>query len=554
MPTRTAKRDNGQWAVSGRAPLNATEELKQQADGLTSRDRVLSTYAKEGFDSISQQDLYDRLKWWGVYTQRKQGIDGHRTATLTPNELTDDTFMMRVRIDGGQLTTDQTRLLGRLSHEFARDTADITDRQNIQYHWIRIEDVPEIWRRLEANGLQTTEACGDVPRGFLGSPVAGIAADEIIDPTPTIRAIVDQWIGDPQFSNLPRKFKTAVTGHPSIDVPYEINDISFVGVRHPKLGPGYDVWVGGALSTTPRLAQRLGVWVSQEEAPEVWRGIVSIFRDYGYRLRRTHARMKFLVDDWGVRKFRKVLEDEYLGHKLHNGGRGARPNGSPDDHIGIHEQKDGRRYVGFAPTVGRLSGPKLIAIADAAEKAGSHRIRLTPYQKLLVLDVDPEKVAELVTELEELGLRAHPSPFRRATMACTGIEYCKLAFVETKGLAARTIDELEERFKSETINPPISLNINGCPNSCARYQVADIGLKGQIIKGEFGFQVHLAGRLRTGLHTDKSELGRTVRGLKVTSEGLPDYIERVVRSYLIHHTEGQDFAHWAIDADEELLR
>lgn len=491
MPTPTTKRDDGQWAVSGRALLDATEELKQQADGLTSRDRVLSTYAKEGFDSISQQDLYDRLKRWGVHTQRKQGIDGHRTATLAPNELTDDTVMMRVRIDGGQLTTEQTRLLGELSQEFARDTVDITDRQNIQYHWIRIEDVPEIWRQLEANGLHTTEACGDVPRGFLGSPVAGIAADEIIDPTPTIRRIVDQWIGDPDLSNLPRKFKTAVTGHPSIDVPYEINDIAVVGVCHPKLGPGYDVWVGGALSTTPRLAQRFGVWVSQEEAPEVWRGIVSIFRDYGYRLHRTHA---------------------------------------------------------------RLSGPKLITIADTAEKAGSHHIRLTPYQKLLVLDVDPDEVAALITELEELRLRAHPSPFRRATMACTGIEYCTLAFVETKGLAARTIDELEERFKSETINPPISLNINGCPNSCARYQVADIGLKGQIVKGEFGFQVHLAGRLRTGMHTDKSELGRTVRGLKVTSEGLPDYVERVVRSYLTHHAEGQDFAHWAIDADEELLR
>ncbi len=553
MPTRTAERDNGQWAVSGRTPLNPTEELKQEADGLTSRSRVEEIYAHEGFSSISQSDLFDRLKWWGVYTQRKQGIDGHRTASLTPNELSDDTFMMRVRIDGGQLTTEQTRLLGEISHEFARDTADITDRQNIQYHWIRVEDLPEIWRRMEEHGLQTTEACGDVPRGFLGSPVAGIAADEIIDPTPTIRSIVDRWIGDPRFSNLPRKFKTAVTGHPSIDVPHEINDISFVGVVHPELGPGFDLWVGGGLSTAPKLARRLGVWVSEEEAPAVWEATVSVFRDYGYRLRRTRTRMKFLVEDWGVEKFRQVLEDEYLGHRLPD-GPAAVANGSPNDHIGVHEQRDGRRYVGFAPTVGRLSGPKLVAIADAAERAGSHRIRLTAYQKLLVLDVDPDKVDTLVAELEELGLRAHPSSFRRATMACSGIEYCKLAFVETKGLAARTIDELERRFEGEAIEPPITLNINGCPNSCARFQVADIGLKGQIIKGEFGFQVHLGGRLGTGLNIEEGQFGRTVRGLKVTSEGLPDYVERLVRRYLAERSEGQDFAHWAFAAEEEMLR
>lgn len=553
MPTRTSTADQGQWAVSGRTPLNATEELKQAADGLTSRSRVISTYARQGFGSITQEDLFDRLKWWGVYTQRKQGIDGHRTATLTPNELSDDTFMMRVRIDGGRLTTEQAALLGDLSHEFARDTADITDRQNIQFHWVRIETVPEIWERLEAVGLQTTEACGDVPRGFLGSPVAGIAADEIIDPTPTIRAIVDQWIGSPEFSNLPRKFKTAVTGHPSIDIPHEINDISLVGVVHPELGPGYDLWVGGALATTPKLAKRLGVWVSREEAPQVWHGVASIFRDYGYRLRRNHARMKFLVEDWGPQKFRRVLEDEYLGHRLPD-GPAAVPDGSPDDHIGVHTQKDGRAYIGFAPTVGRLSGPRLRAIAEAAERAGSHRLRLTPYQKLLVLDVDPDRVQGLIDDLEQQGLQAHPSSFRRATMACSGIEFCKLAFVETKGLAARTIDELEHRFAGQTIEPPITLNINGCPNSCARFQVADIGLKGQIIRGEFGFQVHLGGRLETGRHTEAGRLGRTVRGLKVSSAGLADYIERLVRSYLAHRADGQDFAHWAADADEDLLR
>ena len=193
------------------------------------------------------------MRWWGLYTQRKPGIDGGQTATLEPHELDDEYFMLRVRSDGGQLTCEQLRTIADISVEFGRDTADVTDRQNIQLHWIRVEDVPAIWQRLEDVGL-TTEACGDTPRVVLGSPVAGVAADEIIDGTPAMRAIVEHFVGDPQFSNLPRKFKTAISGSPHQDVAHEINDVSFVGVVHPELGPGFDVWVGGGLSTNPHLA------------------------------------------------------------------------------------------------------------------------------------------------------------------------------------------------------------------------------------------------------------------------------------------------------------
>jgi sulfite reductase (ferredoxin) len=515
---------------------------------------VEEIYAKEGFDSIPSEDLGGRLRWWGLYTQRKQGIDGGKTAMLEPHELQDKYFMLRVRIDGGALTTRQLRVVGEISRDFARDSADITDRQNIQLHWVRIEDAPQIWSRLEAVGLQTTEACGDCPRVVLGSPVAGISKDELIDPTWAIEEIKRRYIGDPSFSNLPRKFKTALTGMLTNDVVHEINDISFVGVEHPELGPGFDLWVGGGLSTNPRLAERLGVFVAEAEVPDVWAGVVSLFRDYGYRRMRHKARMKFLLADWGVARFRSVLEEEYLKRPLPD-GPAPKPSAELGDHVGVHEQSDGRFYIGAAPTVGRVSGATLLALADLVEAHGSTRVRLTPHQKVLVLDVNSQQVEPLIEAMNGIGLQARPSLFRRNTMACTGIEFCKLAIVETKGLAAQTIATLEDRLADivEQIDVPITINVNGCPNSCARIQVADIGLKGQLVPDDVGnqvsgFQVHLGGTL--GLD---SGFGRKVRGLKTTAEELPVYVERVVRNFAGDRQPGERFATWALRADEDLL-
>src|SRR6186997_128603 len=371
---RSAHKGQGQWALGHLEPLTPNERVKKDDDGLNVRARVENIYSKAGFASIDPADLRGRLRWWGLYTQRRPGIDGGKTAVLEPHELDDEYFMLRVRIDGGQLTTEQLRVVAQISSEFARDTADITDRQNVQLHWIRIEDVPEIWRRLEAVGLSTTEACGDTPRVILGSPVAGIAADEIIDPTRAIRDIVDRYIGDPQYSNLPRKFKTAITGHPSQDVVPEVNDIAFVGVVHPEHGPGFDLWVGGGLSTNPMLAVRLGGWVPEEEVAEVWAGVTGLFRDYGYRRLRTRARIKFLVADWGPEKFREVLEKEYLKRPLIDGPAPAIPS-EPGDHVGVHPQKDGKYFVGLSPVAGRVSGSDLLQLADLAEAHGSYRIR-----------------------------------------------------------------------------------------------------------------------------------------------------------------------------------
>ncbi|MCV7479064.1 nitrite/sulfite reductase [Micrococcus luteus] len=558
-PRRPSAKPHGQWKVDGTAPLNHNEEFKQQDDGLNVRERIEQVYAREGFDSIPSDDLHGRFRWWGLYTQRRQGIDGGKTATLEPHELEDRYFMLRVRIDGGDLTTEQLRVIGGISTDFGRDTADITDRQNVQLHWIRVEDVPEIWRRLESVGLSTTEACGDVPRVILGSPVAGIAADEIIDPTPVIREIADRWIGDLEVSNLPRKFKTAITGHPSQDVVHEINDISLIGVVHPELGPGYDLWVGGGLSTKARLADRIGAFVSAERAPEVWHAVVSIFRDYGYRRLRNKARMKYLLEDWGPARFRTVLEEEYLGYALPDGPAPAPPT-RPGDHVGVHEQKDGRFYIGAAPVVGRSSGTTLTALADLLEAHGSTRLRTTPHQKIVVLDVERDRVDAVVAGLKELGLDPEPSVFRRSTIACTGLEFCKLAIVDTKDTATAAIAQLEERLAdlADRLPERLSLHVNGCPNSCARIQTADIGLKGQLLPDDDGgqtpgFQVHLGGGLAS---VDRAEagLGRSVRGLKVRADGLVDYVERLVRRYDEQREPGETFARWAHRVDEEALR
>jgi sulfite reductase (ferredoxin) len=550
-PARPRKgKGEGQWALGYREPLNKNEENKKNDDGLNVRARIENVYAHRGFDSIDPADLRGRFRWWGLYTQRKPGIDGGKTATLEPEELDDRYFMMRVRVEGGQLTAEQLRVIAEVSTTYARDTADITDRQNIQLHWIAIEDVPAIWQKLEAVGLYTTEACGDVPRVVIASPVAGIAADEIIDPTPAIEEIVDKYIGSDEFSNLPRKFKTALTGHPSHDVVPEVNDIAFVGVVHPEHGPGFDLWVGGGLSTNPMLAQRLGTWIPREEVAEAWWGVTSIFRDYGYRRLRNRARLKFLVADWGVEKFREVLETKYLNRKLIDGPAPEVP-AVQGDHIGVHKQQDGKYFVGIAPVVGRVSGTSLAKVADVVARHGSNRIRTTPQQKLLVLDVEESQVDSLVAELDALGYQANPSGWRRNTMACTGIEFCKLAIVETKAKAARLIEELEERIPE--LDVPITVNLNGCPNSCARIQTADIGLKGQLVMDADGnqvpgYQVHLGG----GLGLDAG-FGRKLRGHKVTADDLTDYVERVTQNYLKERNEGERFAQWVTRADEEAL-
>jgi sulfite reductase (ferredoxin) len=555
--TRTPKkrRGEGQWALGYREPLNKNEENKKNDDGLNVRQRIIDVYSKQGFDSIDPADLRGRFRWYGLYTQRKPGIDGGKTAILEPEELDDRYFMLRVRIDGGQLDNAQLRAIAEVSSKYARGTADVTDRQNIQLHWITIEDVPAIWEKLESVGLSTTEACGDTPRVIIGCPLAGIAADEVIDATPEIDLITERYIGDPAFSNLPRKFKSSISGCSAQCAIHEINDIAFVGVVNDHGEAGYDLWVGGGLSTNPMIGKRLGAFVRPEQAGEVWAGVANVFRDYGYRRLRHRARIKFLVADWGPEKFREVLEKEYLGYALPDGPPPPAPDGKIRDHVGVHPQRDGNYYVGFAPRVGRVAGDTLLTIADLAAEYGSGRVRTTTDQKMVILDVPEDRVAELVADLDIADLSAEPSVFRRHTMACTGIEFCKLAIVETKARATDLIAELERRLPDFDV--PVTINVNGCPNSCARIQTADIGLKGSLVTNESGqqvegFQIHLGGTLAGGDASD-SGFGRKVRGLKATAEELPDYVERVLRRFQASREAGEAFSTWTARASDEEL-
>ena len=557
----------GQWALGHTEPLNPNERIKKDDDGLNVRDRIINVYAHTGFTGIDPADLRGRFRWWGLYTQRKPGIPGGRTGSLEPEELDDEYFMLRVRIDGGQLTSEQLGVIAEIAREFGRDVADVTDRQNIQLHWIRVEDVPEIWRRLEAVGLSTTEACGDTPRVILSCPLAGVSEDELIDPSETVREVVDRFIGDPGLSNLPRKFKSSISGCTHQCTHHEIHDVAFVAVRagqgdrsagEPSVGSdagspvGYQLFVGGGLSTNPKLAKSLGVLVAPEQVAEVWAGVAALFRDYGYRRSRTQARIKFLMADWGPEKFRDVLQREYLGYELPDGPEPPPPITDQRDHIGLTRQRDGRYTVGGAPRAGRTSGTALAEVAKITERYGSGRIRATAQQKLLVLDVAEDDTAAVAAELASLELEVHPSTFRRSTMACTGLEFCKLAIVETKARATWLTDELEQRLPDFT--EPISIHVNGCPNACARFQTADIGFKGSIVRDDAGnqvegFQVHLGGHLGVD-----ASFGRKFRGLKVTADGAADYVERVLREFSKRRRDGESFAAYVARADEDWLR
>ena len=549
-PRTPRRRGEGQWGLGYHEPLNTAEQIKKEDDGLNVRERIEKIFAAGGFRSIGKQDLRSRMRWWGLYTQRTQGVPAERTGSAEPEELEDEFFMMRIRIDGGAMTAEQLRAIAWASERYGRDVADITDRQNVQLHWIRIEDVPAIFERIESVGLTTQEACGDTPRVILGCPLAGVTADELFDATPDIRAVAQRFIGDPAFSNLPRKYKTSISACLAGCTNPEINDVSFVGVVGAGGELGYDLQVGGGLSTNPMFAQRLGAFVPRERVPEVWAGVTALFREYGYRRSRNHARLKFLVKDWGPERVREVLQTEFLERgRLADGPAPAIAPAVSREHLGLMPQRDGRVSVGFAPRAGRIAGHQLRLVAELADRSGSGSVRATAQQKLVIVDVEEAGADALIAELDELDLRARGSSFRRSTMACTGIEFCKLAIGETKGRATWLTTELEARLPH--FDEDVRIHVNGCPNSCARFQVADIGLMSALRVRPDGtksdaFLVHLGGTMG-----EDGAFGRKVRGVKIYAEDTADYLELLLRRYGQERAVGDTFSTYvnALDAD-----
>ena len=541
-------RAEGQWALGYREPLNLAEATKAEADGLSVRKRIEDIYAHKGFRSIWPSDLRSRFRWYGLYTQRPE---------------TDGYFMLRIRIPGGALSSEQLDVIGDISTIYGRDVADVTDRQNIQLHWIRIEDMPDIWRRLEAVGLSTSEACGDTPRNILGCPLAGIDAGEIVDASTVLREANARLVDNPDFSNLPRKFKISISGCAHQCAQHEINDVGLVGALGPSAEPGFDLWVGGGLSTNPMFAQRLGTFVAPDQVVDVVLGVTTVFREWGYRRARNRARLKFLMRDWGPEKFREMLEKE-IGYALADLSEPPPSQVANRDHSGVWPQKDGNVYVGVTPRAGRISGHQLKAAARLARRFGSGTLRTTTQQKLVITDIPQERVDELREELSVLDLPVKTNTWRRNTMACTGIEFCKLAIVETKGRAAELFRYLERAVPD--FEEDVRINVNGCPNSCARYQTADIGLMGCLetsvvhttdrdgnqieerVKTE-AFLVHLGGHLGS----DRA-FGRKVKGVKVPAAELGPYVEALVTRYRSKRGPEETFASFVSRLDEKELK
>ena len=529
------KRAQGQWGLGYREPLTPQEQNKRNQDGLDVYDRIVNEYSLRGWDSIDPADLSGRFRWYGLYTQR-------------PEEA--KRFMMRVRVTGGQLNSEQLVACADIADRWGKGVVDVTDRQNFQFHNIRIEDVPRIWATLSAVQLSTMEACGDTPRNMLGCPTAGVDADEYIDATPYLDAVSRRLTGTKEFSNLPRKYKVSITGCIHRCAADEVNDIG--AVAHRVDGRvGFDVAVGGGLSTTPYFARSLGAVVAPDELVDVCVGITEVFRDYGFRRARNRARLKFLLMEWGPEKFREVLEKQYLGRRLQDGPPAPVTAAAHRDHIGVHRQRDGRMYVGVALVAGRTNAAQLRGIASLARQYGRGRVRTTTQQKVVLLDVPEARVEQLVRGLAEIGLDARPSAFRRSTMACTGLEFCKLAVTETKSYAASIVDDLEKRLPD--FQDYVRININGCPNSCARFQLADIGFMGSVasiggVPTEI-FQVHLGGHLGSD-----NRFGRLAKGARVRGDRMADFVESMLRLYLQKREPGEGFQEFINALDDASLQ
>jgi ferredoxin-nitrite reductase len=515
--------------------LNQVERWKLERHPLDVRQAVVERYAREGPDAIAAvPGEAERLKWVGLYPQRQGG----------------DAFMLRIKIPGGRLRAEQARVIGELADGLARGPApnpvfgqgflDLTTRQDVQLHWIRIGDVPEIWRRLEAVGVTTVQACGDSARNVLCCPVAGLDADEVVDAYPVARAISDYFTGNREYANLPRKFKMSVTGCREDCANAEINDVGLWPARLADATVGFNVLVGGGLSDGPRMASDIDVSVRPDQAVELTRVIAQLFGELGDRENRWTCRMRYLVQELGPEGFREELQRRAAfplntaGETLTRRHRG--------DHVGVHRQRQpGLHYVGLSVTVGRMPGRNLVEAARLATEYGSGELRLATDQNLILVGVPDDRLEDL---LAEPLLREHspaPGPFERGAVACTGSEFCRFAIVETKARAAmlaRWLDQHVDLGGEEIVR----LHFSGCSASCAQPQIADIGFRGEVAhRGEEIVEAVDIG-LGGSLGTDAAFID-FVEGAKPLDEA-PAALARLLARYRAERNQDERFHQW----------
>ncbi|HEY8804083.1 MAG TPA: nitrite/sulfite reductase [Clostridium sp.] len=460
--------------------LNSVEIMKLEKDGLDVIETILEKYSKEGYDSITKDDM-DRFKWAGVYQQRPR--DGH--------------FMVRVR-NTGILTSPQVKTLSGISKDYGRGLINITTRGAIQFHWICIENLPDIFNRLKAAGLSSTEACGDCTRTVVGNPLAGIDKDELIGTTELMDSVNKFFLFNRDFSNFPRKFKISIASNIFNAVHAEINDLAFTPAVKNINGEekiGFHLWVGGGLSTTPHLAKKLSIFASPEDVLKVAIGVATIFRDYGYREKRNRARLKFLVADWGEDKFQEKLL-EIIG-EMPSLGEDKLVSWNAAYFYGVHQQKQlDKNYIGINVPFGELSAYQFFELARISEKYGDGNLRTALSQNLILSGVPKEHISSILNEPILENLSPAPKSFIGHSVACTGKEFCNLAIVETKKIARDVCCYLDKKIELDT---PIRIHFTGCPNSCGQKQIADISLQGALIKTDSGlveaFDIFLGGTL-----------------------------------------------------------
>lgn len=516
---------------------NAIEDLKKKVDGLDVWSHIEEA-AKIGYKAVDLE-LVPLFKWFGIYAQK-------------PNE--DGYFMMRIKIPGGKLNVAQLEMLDYLAKKYARGVSDITTRQAIQYHWLRIEDMPDILSKLADVGMDTAGGCGDILRNVTGCPLAGLIEDEVFDASKELMEIDSFFTRNRDFSNLPRKYKMAVTGCSTWCSQPDINCISLVGVKHPESGElGFTLKLGGGLSTKPFVAKNFPVFIKRNQAKAVSIAATTVYRDNGFRDKRQKARIKFLIEDWGVDKYLEEME-KLLDFKLervpviHTMETGAKeyfpsPKSSHHDHLGVTKLKNGKYAVGVAFISGRMRDDDLLNISklvkDFCDEDGE--VRTTNKQNLIIVNVPEAKLQALITEANLMGLKVEHSAFSRLGVACTGTEFCNLAIVETKVRAADLFNHLNAKFPD--MQEQLMISVTGCPNNCAQYAIADIGLVGAKRKDSDGvmqdaFRIFLGGRLG-----DEAQFGKPMKNRYFHSE-IHESLEKLMQFYFDNKTEGEMFRHF----------
>ncbi len=528
------------------------ERLKRELNPWEAFDQVRA-FAREGRQSVTPEWAGAYFKWWGIYTQGDgAGALGGKGGEGVATEY----FMMRIGIPNGIVNATQLRVIADITKKHARNLADITVRQNIQLHWLTIEDIPEVVRALDAVGLSPKGACGDVVRNVTGCPLAGVAHDELIDSSALAISVAHELTANPDFYNLPRKFKISITGCPVWCSYPEINDIGLTAVKRSVNGQdevGYSIRVGGGLSKEPHLAVKLPAFIQPSQAQEVIRAVAGLFRDQqGLRESRDRARLKYLFikEGWDAEKFLAKIESR-IGYKLDPPADEVIPDDILRDHAGINPQRNPElRYVGASVLRGRLSGDQLAAIADLSEKYGTGDLRCTVMQNFIIVNVPKNHAADLARALEAIDIKVDGTPFWRGAIACTGTEFCKLAITETKGFTRWLVDEMEDRLPA--FDQQFKLHVTGCPNSCGQHWIADIGLEGKKIKHEGrmvdAFYFCVGGAV--GLHAN---VARPI-GYRCPADEVPASIERLLRGYLCDRNDGENLRAWFTRQSDENLR